>query len=198
MGGGDRVAFFGLLLALLAIRGLFGWKAQRSGHGFSFTDDEDARQAEGKSAAPFVAVLLGMVGLLVLYAIRPEGASWLYAPLPGWLQWFGVSLGLIALDVQVWVHYTLQAHWSTQADSGAGNVLITDGPYRWVRHPMYAGLMLLFIALALVSAFWPFLLLGALSVPMFHHTAGKEEALMAGRFGDVYRDYMKRTGRFLP
>jgi len=198
MGGGHRVAFFALLLALLAMRGFFGWKAHRSGHSFSFTDDEEVQQTEGRSLAPLIAVLLCIVGLLVLFVVHPEGASWLNAPLPGWLQWFGVSLGLIALDVQVWVHYTLQAHWSTQAHSGAGNVLITDGPYRWVRHPMYAGLMLLFIALALVSAFWPFLLLAALSIPMFHHTAGKEEALMAGRFGDAYRDYMKRTRRFLP
>jgi protein-S-isoprenylcysteine O-methyltransferase Ste14 len=153
MGGGHRVAFFALLLALLAIRGFFGWKAQRSGHSFAFTDNEHAQQAEGRSAAPSIAILLCVAGLLVLYAVHPRGASWLYAPLPGWLQWFGVSLGLIALGVQGWVHHTLQERWSTEAHAGTESVLITDGPYRWVRHPMYAGLMLLFIALALVSAF---------------------------------------------
>lgn len=197
-GSGHRLAFFALLFALLAIRGFFGWKAQRSGHSFSFTDDEDVQQTEGRSAVLAITILLCMAGLLVLCAVNPEGSSWLNAPLPGWLEWFGVALGVIALGVQVWVHDTPQEHWSTRAQSGARNVLITDGPYRWVRHLMYAGLMLPFIGLGLVSAFWPFLLLAALSIPMFHRNASQEEALMIGRFGDEYRDYMKRTKRFLP
>jgi protein-S-isoprenylcysteine O-methyltransferase Ste14 len=197
-GGVFRFAFFTLFIALLAIRGYFGWKARRSGHSISFTDDEEVQQPGSRRAALVIIIFLCMAGLLVLYGISPEGLSWLSAPLPDWLGWLGVGLAVIALGLQVWVHDTLHRHWSAHAQSSRSHILITDGPYRWVRHPMYAGLMLLFICLSLVSAFWPFLVLALLSIPMFRRDASKEEAVMIGRFGDQYRDYMKRTGRFLP
>ncbi len=197
-GGVLKLAFFALLIALLAIRGFFGWKARESGHSSSFTDDEDVQQPGTRSGVLVVIILLSMVGLLVLYGASPAGAGWLSVHLPGWLEWSGVGLGVVALALQVWVHSTLQEHWSARPQSSGTHVLITDGPYRWVRHPMYAGLMLLFIGLSLISAFWPFLALGFLSIPMFHRAASKEEAVMIGRFGDAYHDYKKRTGRFLP
>ena len=63
---------------------------------------------------------------------------------------------------------------------------------------MYAVLMLCFIGLSLVSAAWPFLLLTVVTIPFFYRVSGKEETMMIEQFGDEYRAYMQRTGRFLP
>jgi protein-S-isoprenylcysteine O-methyltransferase Ste14 len=70
--------------------------------------------------------------------------------------------------------------------------------YRWVRHPMYSALMLCFVGLSLVSAVWPFMVLVLLSILFFFRVVGREEVMMIEQFGDEYRAYMKKTGRFLP
>jgi protein-S-isoprenylcysteine O-methyltransferase Ste14 len=193
-----KIVFFVLLLALLALRAFFGWRARRSGHSFSFSDDEETQQADGKSAVIVVIILLFMACLLGLYGINPAGIGWLNASLPGWLEWFGVALGVIALGIQAWTHETLQEHWSRHTPSTTKYILVTDGPYQWVRHPMYLGLMFFFIGLALVSAFWPILVLALALILMFRRTASQEEAQMVDRFGDKYHEYMKRTASFLP
>jgi len=62
------------------------------------------------------------------------------------------------------------------------HALVTHGPYRWVRHPMYTALLLLFVGLFLVSAVWPFLLLIVVSVLMFYRVVGKEETMMVEQY----------------
>ena len=193
-----KLAFFTLLIGLLAIRGFFGWKARQSGHSSSFAGDGDVEQPGSRSGAIVAIVLLCVAGLLVLYGVSPAPLHWLSVPLPGWLRWLAVGLGVAALGLQVWVHDTLQKRWFADAQSSERHILITEGPYRWVRHPMYAALMLFFMGLSLVSAFWPFVVLAFLMIPLFHRAASREEVVMMGRFPVEYRDYMRRTARFLP
>jgi protein-S-isoprenylcysteine O-methyltransferase Ste14 len=109
-----------------------------------------------------------------------------------------MALGIISLTLQIWTHVTLQKNWSAAKESGKNNVVITSGPYSWIRHPLYMALMLFFIGLSLVSGFSLFLLLASLSIPFFNNTARKEEASMVQQFGDEYREYMNCTGRFFP
>jgi len=59
-------------------------------------------------------------------------------------------------------------------------------------------LMLCFLSLAMVSAVWPLLALAAATVPFFFRVTVKEEEMMIGQFGEVYRAYRTRTGRFAP
>lgn len=189
-----KVAFFALSGSLVAVRGFFGWQARRAGLSSWFEDDPAPEREGNPSGLLSVVIPLGFLGLLVLYGV----SSWLTAPLPPWLRWVGVGLGVMSLPLQIWVHGTLQVHWVAARQRGESHALITSGPYRWVRHPMYGALLLLFVGLALTSAFWPFLLLVGLAIPFFHRTAGQEEGIMIARFGGVYRDYVRRTGRFLP
>ena len=76
--------------------------------------------------------------------------------------------------------------------------LVIHGPYRWVRHPFYDSAALLMVAVSLIAANWFLLLTGGLAfVLLVVRTRTEEEKLLA-RFGEAYRAYMKRTGRFLP
>jgi protein-S-isoprenylcysteine O-methyltransferase Ste14 len=184
-----RIVFFSLFIALLAIRGVYGLLARRSGLSASFENE----QPGGMSPSAFL-ILLTILALFIFYTFG--WPAWMTAPLPGWVRWTGAGMGVLSFPAQLWVHHTLQKRWS--AAPGSSNILISEGPYRRVRHPMYAALMLWCLALSLVSAYWPFLILGLVSIPFFHRAAGKEEAAMIERFGGEYRDYMRRTGRFLP
>jgi len=193
-----RAIFLVLFIVLLVIRGLFGWKVRQAGHS-SWSVDKDAVEREGKWSIILRPIaFLCMLALVVLYATNPEESSWLTVSLPGWLRWFGVGLGIISLPLLVWVHHTLREYWSTALQLRKSHLLITEGPYGWVRHPMYTALMLCFIGLSLVSAVWPFMLLVVLSMLFFYRVVGREEAMMIEQFGDQYRTYMERTGRFLP
>jgi protein-S-isoprenylcysteine O-methyltransferase Ste14 len=76
--------------------------------------------------------------------------------------------------------------------------LVTSGPYRWIRHPLYTFGASLFIAFGVMADNWFIALLGILAFIAMAARTPKEEANLIEKFGDEYRSYMQRTGRFLP
>jgi protein-S-isoprenylcysteine O-methyltransferase Ste14 len=76
--------------------------------------------------------------------------------------------------------------------------LVTIGPYRWIRHPFYSSLALAVVANALTAANWFLFVTGGLVFTLLVIRCGREEENLISRFGDQYRIYMQRTGRFLP
>ena len=138
------------------------------------------------------------ITLLVLYATYPQWMARFRLPFPIWLRCIGVCLGLASLGLLVWVQDTLGRHWSTGLVLREEHTLVTTGPYRWVRHPMYTALFAFMIALALVSANWLVVLAPVGGISLFLARIPKEEGMMIEEFGDEYRAYMERTGRLLP
>ena len=91
--------------------------------------------------------------------------------------------------------------WSVRAlpVGQRGRDLVTAGPFQWVRHPLYAAFLSLFNPALAVALDHPAYLVWALVLhPLWHRLIQPEEALMVGEFGDDYRRYAARTGRFLP
>ncbi len=88
--------------------------------------------------------------------------------------------------------------WRFRARLDAGHQLATGGPFRFIRHPIYAGLDLL----ALGTALWMPTTLTILAVPAMALggalRARAEEPLLEHAFGDAYREYRRRTKRFIP
>ena len=144
-------------------------------------------------------VLLPFLALVLAYLVQPDLLGWAVLPLPEWAQWTGVVLGLISLPLLVWVHQALGNNFSTTLHVRDEHTLVTHGPYRWVRHPMYTVLYMHFIAVLLLTRNW--LIGGVFLVAITLIIARRlkhEEATMIETFGDSYREYMRRTGRFLP
>jgi protein-S-isoprenylcysteine O-methyltransferase Ste14 len=135
---------------------------------------------------------------VTVYAINPPWLGSFAVPFPDWSRWIGVALSVPGLLLLVWVHHTLGRHWSTSLQFREEHALITSGPYHRVRHPMYTALFGFFVGLALLAASWLIVLLVAVSVAVLYVRIGKEEAMMIEQFGDEYRAYIQRTGRFLP
>ncbi len=77
-------------------------------------------------------------------------------------------------------------------------VLVTRGPYRWIRHPMYTSLMLLVWAMVLKQPDWVVILIGLAATVLLAATAQAEETENSRFFGSQYQDYSKRTKRFIP
>jgi protein-S-isoprenylcysteine O-methyltransferase Ste14 len=78
------------------------------------------------------------------------------------------------------------------------HALVTSGPYRWVRHPLYTVGSSFFVAFGMMADNWFIAGLGLLAFVLMAARTPAEEANLIGKFGDEYRVYMKRTGRYFP
>lgn len=136
---------------------------------------------------------------LFLFLLYPEALAFAMLPLPLWLQIPGVIIGGAALLLFIWVHRHLGKNFSVNLKLFSEQQLVDSGPYSRVRHPMYTAFYLLHIAAFLITANWFIGLtwIVGLTAIIFLRT-GREEKMMLEIFGDSYRTYMKRTGRFLP
>jgi protein-S-isoprenylcysteine O-methyltransferase Ste14 len=193
-----KILFFLYFFALLAIRAIFGLRVRKAGQS-GWSVDRGAVKREGTGSILLRPLaFLTLIVLVMLYAVVPGEPDGLVLPLPVGLRVLGAALGILSLLFLIRMHDTRREYWSTVLQLRERHNLITGGPYRWIRHPMYSALMLCFIGSALLSAFWPLLLLAVLTVPFFYRIAVKEEAMMIEQFGGEYRAFTERTGRFWP
>src|SRR5688572_6403827 len=163
------------------------------------TGEKLDRRQEGM----FILVALRLAGLagtagLIAYLIDPACMAWAAVPLPVWLRWTGVGLALIAGSLLVWMFRTLGRNLTDTVVTRKQHTLVTTGPYRWVRHPMYASAALAIVGNSLVAANWYLFVVGCLALLLLVIRTRKEEQNLIARFGDDYRNYMQRTGRFVP
>lgn len=148
-----------------------------------------------------LASILGVTALLstIVYILAPASMTWASLPIPAWLRWFGVGLALVGFGLLQWSQNTLGRNWSDTPRLMVQQTLVTDGPYRWMRHPIYSAFLLILGAPLFVSANWfvggAWLGMTALDV---WSRVRFEEAIMMERFGEAYQAYMQRTGRLLP
>jgi protein-S-isoprenylcysteine O-methyltransferase Ste14 len=114
------------------------------------------------------------------------------------LRLLGLALSLYAAGLLLWAPITLGRFLVPYAAVFENHELVTGGPFRFVRHPVYSGNLALFLGSALgmlniyLFLLWPIAVLG------FIAEARIEERLLRDRFGAVYEAYAERTGGLLP
>jgi protein-S-isoprenylcysteine O-methyltransferase Ste14 len=120
-------------------------------------------------------------------------------PLPLWLRWGGAIVTCLGIALFGWAHQALGQNWTAVLALSQEHEFVQCGLYRSVRHPMYAAFFIIGIGFALLSAnlLVGVIYLAPLSV-MYVARVSREEQMMIERFGDAYREYMKRTGRLWP
>ncbi|MEN4012251.1 MAG: isoprenylcysteine carboxylmethyltransferase family protein [Bellilinea sp.] len=175
-----------------AIRVYFQWRARL------VQGQVDYKESRLNTTLRALIGAIFFLGVLV-YLVRPYTLAWAELPLPQWVQWLGVVLGGISIPLLVWTQLALGSNFSPTLHVRQEHTLVTSGPYRTVRHPMYTALFLSLSAILLLTRNW---LVGGipligLSVILLMRLP-REERAMIEKFGAAYREYMKRTGRFLP
>ena len=109
----------------------------------------------------------------------------------------GLLLWFLGVGFAVWARVYLGKNWGMPMSLKEQPELVTSGPYKYVRHPIYSGFLLALIASYFVSGiFW--LLIFIVSGTYFIYSAIVEEKNMAKLFPDVYPEYKKRTKMFIP
>lgn len=108
------------------------------------------------------------------------------------LFWIGVILA-------IWARESIGIHWAHAAYFRIipGQDLVTDGPYAYVRHPIYTALLLTFLGVEVFLVSWLLMCVIPLYI-LLRWQARKEEELLEEAFGDTYRTYRSRTGAFIP
>jgi len=141
-----------------------------------------------------------LLGFALLFTDRPwAGLEWLWRCfLPdsvGW-AWLGLLLLLLGVGFACWARVALGRNWSGTVQLKQDHELVVVGPYRWVRHPIYTGILLGLFGTALVIGEWRGPL--ALVAAAFWFKLRHEEAWMRERFGAAYVDYMRHTKALIP
>ncbi len=132
------------------------------------------------------------------WVIHPAWLGWSSVGLPTGLRWIGVPLGMMAATLLIVTFRSLGTNITDTVVTRAHHTLVTDGPFRWVRHPFYVAFAMAMAADSLVTANWFLALTGAIVVALIAIRTRTEEQKLIERFGDEYRQYMERTGRFVP
>jgi protein-S-isoprenylcysteine O-methyltransferase Ste14 len=182
-----------VLGGMLVMSAVFRWRARR-------TTGTIPRLREGMPI--LLARLLFAVPLyggFLAYAIHPAWLAWSQAHWPAGVRESAAVLGLASLPLMYWVLHSIGPNISETTLTKPGHELVTGGPYRLVRHPLYSVATIALVASS-VMASNGLLLAMAVMVPflVLRFVVPKEEAQLIHRFGNRYVQYQQRTGRFLP
>lgn len=145
-----------------------------------------------------VAFYLAFVASVLAYYFNPAWMAWSAVNAPVWLRWCGVVPLLVGGCVLVWGLHHLGTNLTIGISTGHEHNLVTSGPYRWVRHPLYSSGMIESVGLCLMMANWFVLLSAFLFWTMIVIRTPMEEQQLIATFGDEHRQYRQRVGRFLP
>jgi protein-S-isoprenylcysteine O-methyltransferase Ste14 len=111
----------------------------------------------------------------------------------------GLIVMWLGLAIRVWAIATLGRAFRTTVEVDPGQAVVSSGPYRWVRHPSYTGLLLIATGCGLAAGNWLALAVCVvLSLPALLRRIQVEEAELTGVLGDRYRAYQARTKRLIP
>jgi protein-S-isoprenylcysteine O-methyltransferase Ste14 len=189
---GCRVAL-GLLVVGLALVGIPArWRADRVGGRVSRAADPGWFWLLMVVVGPPVPLVGGA------FLLEPRWVAALAFPAPAWVRLLGVPLGVGGLLLFAWMFRHLGLNVTSTSMPRASASLVTTGPYRWVRHPMYTAAMILAIAATLLTANWMVAVGGAAAWSLLAVRSVLEEERLVEKFGEAYRDYQRRTGRFWP
>lgn len=148
-----------------------------------------------------IASLLGMFGFIsmIVYVVNPKWLGFANLSFPIWLRWAGVGIALAGFALLQWAQVTLGKSWSDTPRMMKEQTLITSGPYRTIRHPIYTAFILILGSTLFISSNWLIGLCWAgMTILETISRIGFEESRMIEYFGNQYREYMKKTGRLLP
>ena len=144
-----------------------------------------------------IPILLG--GFLLAKGHRlPDPLNHRIIPHVDALAWTGAGLCFAGLIFCIWARFTIGRNWSGVVTLKGGHELITSGPYAWVRHPIYTGMLAMIVATVIVLGH----VAGIIGLPLvfvsFWMKLRYEEKLMLQKFPNEYAAYQQRVKRLIP
>ena len=152
-----------------------------------------ARQGSGSTRTRPPGLIIIVLAVVLLRVFRGDGLG-ITSPV---LAATGTFLFAAGLAFAVWARLHLGRNWGMPMTTKDEPELVTSGPYRLVRHPIYSGVLLGLVGTALATnLYW--LIIAAVMGAYFLYSAKVEEGLMTAAFPSVYPSYRARTKMLIP
>lgn len=156
-----------------------------------------AAQSEDRGSLGLLWIVAGSAIFLALYAMAAWPQFGYALSIAGY--WSGIALFLLGVALRWWAIVHLGRFFTVNVAIAQDHHVVSDGPYRFVRHPSYAGSLLAFIGLGLLLHNWlAALLLLVPVVPAFLWRVKLEEHALSSALGAEYTEYMRHTRRIVP
>lgn len=188
-----RILAASILFIAVGISSYFRRKADKE------NGEKISRRVDG-TAMMTVIKIGGLILWLspLVYLLNPAWMAWSKIGLPEWVRWLGVGIGIACTSLIYWLFSSIGSGITPTSATRTKHTLVTSGPYRWVRHPLYTVGSSMFISFGVTADNWFIIALGVLAFIAMAIRTPKEETNLIEKFGDEYREYMKHTGRFFP
>jgi protein-S-isoprenylcysteine O-methyltransferase Ste14 len=168
------------------------WRADRAGGPVSRRNDPGWFWFLMIFAGPSLALAS------LAFLIQPRWFAFARVDLPAWTRLLGLPLALAGVGLFGWMFQHLGLNVTSTSMPRREATLVTTGPYRWVRHPMYSAALILALATTLLTASIIVALSGIAVFVLLAARSRIEERRLVEKFGESYRAYQHRTGRFVP
>jgi len=162
-----------------------------------FSKSTKRRESPAQRLAHLVPAVLGF---LLLFRPGFGGRALMLGIVPDYavIEIFCVIATIAGLLFSVWARLALGANWSGSVTIKKDHQLIRKGPYRWIRHPIYTGMLAALFATAISQGLVSGLLGFCLVYAALYHKARREESFLAQEFGAGFDEHRQHTGMFLP
>ena len=182
-----------MLTVFLGVAALFAWLGFERLFRVPGTAARWRGDARDRASTPLLIVSFAVA------AVVPAVLSGFAIGSIGEAAWVGVVLAVLGLVVRAWAMRTLGSAYTRTLRTDVGQALVTDGPYRWIRHPGYAGSIAVWVGASLAFHSWlAALIVACLMVVAYSWRIDAEERVLRDAFGDTYERYAARTSRLVP
>lgn len=196
-----RYGLLTLFILFMGIRGYFGRKATPVGQ-------KRTRKERWADQVKYESKVLVILRIVLVYGMIMFVLIWSFVPfllplltqliVPSLVRWIGVIICILMVFMITWVGIHLGRQVSGTLEIKESHTLVTSGPYKYIRHPMYLVYFIFNLGLFLVCGNLIALVIILLGLIVVASRMRVEEHMMIEQFGDEYREYMHRTGRFFP
>ncbi len=145
-----------------------------------------------------LSLLCVVFTLLLTDRLRIGFLGWRFVPEYSWNQWIGIALTLAGLAICVWARQHLGEYWSDKVVLKVDHQLIRSGPYAFLRHPIYSGVLLAIAGSALAIGEWRGVLALLAMTINYWVKARREDSILSLKFGDEFEEHKRRAGLLLP
>jgi len=162
-----------------------------------FSKSTKRRESVAQRIEHLVPAILGFT----LIFRQGFGGSWLARPIISanpLLLWLYVLLTIVGLLFAVWARLILGSNWSGTVTIKTNHQLIRRGPYRWIRHPIYTGMLVALLATAMIQGLLSGMIGFAFALLALYRKARREESFLSQEFGERFSEHRQHTGMFLP
>jgi protein-S-isoprenylcysteine O-methyltransferase Ste14 len=157
-------------------------------------------QRRENPAARLAHTLFMAVAFLLLYSSDHDNGFLHDRFVPGtsWMGPFGALMTALGVAFAIWARAHLGRQWSGDVTIREDHELIRTGPYTYIRHPIYTGILAAMLGTALIVGEWRGLAALGIATVGFWWKARKEESFLGQEFGQAFEEHRRRTGFFLP